>query len=361
MTCAFCSAPRRTNRHFQRTVALDMIDRFLLRFLSVLLLLWAGEAKAAGTKTAPYDPTKIVENETQDCAQCHERAVAAWKRSRHKLTYDELHLEERAQEILKKMGGKKSIRRNKTCIECHFTQVRNEEDARTKTILGISCQRCHGAARDWADVHQDAEHYPDRGQRLELARERGLHSRANLYDLARMCYECHTVPKENLVNVGSHHAGSEGFELVEWMYGEARHNFLPLPEQETNMEPSLEKRRLLFVLGQMLELEFGLRGVAAATRDGPFLDAIGPRLKGARDLLKGLKLGVSEVDAILAEIPSGDEELQYDKERRAALLASADRIRQHAKAFEKNQAIYAGRLAVVDSFLRTEYRGNVFE
>ncbi len=338
-----------------------MIHRFALVFLGVLLLLWVRQAPAAEGTGIPYDPAKVIEDETQDCAQCHERAVAAWERSRHKLTYDELHLKERAQEILEKMGGKKSVRRKSTCVQCHFTQVKDEEAERPKTILGISCQRCHGPARDWADVHQDTERYPDRGQRLELARQRGLHSRENLYDLARMCYECHTVPRENLVNVGGHHAGSEGFELVEWMYGEVRHNFLPLPERETNMEPSLEKRRLLFVLGQILELEFGLRGVAAATQDGPFFDAIEPRLKGARDRLKRLNLGASEVDAILAEFPSGDEELQHDKERRAARLDSADRIRQHAKAFEKNQAIYADRLAVVDSFLRTEYRGNVFQ
>lgn len=338
-----------------------MIQRIVLVFLGVLLLMCARQAPAAEETEVPYDPAKVIEDETQDCAQCHERAVAAWERSRHKLTYDELHLKERAQEILEKMGGKKSVRRKSICVQCHFTQVKDDEARRPKTVLGVSCQRCHGPARDWADVHQDTELYPDRGQRLELARERGLHSRASLYDLARMCYECHTVPKENLVNVGSHHAGSEGFELVAWMYGEARHNFLPLPEQETNMEPSLEKRRLLFVLGQILELEFGLRGVAAATQDGPFLDAIGLRLKGARDRLRGLKLGVSEVDAILAEIPSGDEDLQYDKDRRAARLESADRIRQHARAFEKNQAIYAGRLAVVDRFLQTEYRGDVFQ
>lgn len=338
-----------------------MISRLVLRFLSLLLLLCAAEAAVAGTKAAPYDPTKIVEEETQDCAQCHERAVAAWEHSRHKLTYDELHLTERAQEILDKMGGKKSVRRKSTCVECHFTQVKDEESERAKTILGISCQRCHGPARDWADVHQDTERYPDQSERLRLAQERGLHSRVNLYGLARMCYECHTVPKENLVNKGGHHAGSEGFELVEWMYGEARHNFLPLPEQEHNAEPSLPKRRLLYVLGQILELEYGLRGIAVATQEGPFLDAIGPRLKNAYDRLYELKLGAPEIEEILAEVPSVDAAMGREKERRAASLGSAERIRMLAKAFEQKRASYAGRLAVVDQFLPTAYRGNVFQ
>ena len=49
---------------------------------------------------------------------------------------------------------------------------------------------------------------------------------SQLYEVMANCYQCHTVPHEDLVNRGLHSTGNGNFELVEWSQGSIRHNFL---------------------------------------------------------------------------------------------------------------------------------------
>lgn len=328
----------------------------------LLVLACVDQAVGAELLLPRYDPAKVIENETRNCAQCHERSVEAWSNSAHKSTYDELHLRDRAREILTKMGGDRSVRKYRTCAQCHYTQVVREGDSKPKAVMGVSCQRCHGPALDWADIHQDIKQYPDLHERLDMSHVRGLRSRASFYDMAHTCYKCHTVPKEKLVNIGGHHAGSEGYELVEWMYGEVRHNFLQMPERGINREPGIEKRRVVYVLGQALEIEFGLRRLAVATREGPFLDAIEARLQSSYSRLKALQLGLPEIDGILAEVPGNEGAgVRPDRRKRAQRRKAAERVCQLARAFEEKQGVYANRLVKVDPFLPVTYHGDVFQ
>jgi hypothetical protein len=59
----------------------------------------------------------------------------------------------------------------------------------------------------------------------------------NVYLLAQSCYRCHTVPDEELVNVGGHKAGSLDFEIVAWSQGLVRHNFVRSNGQTNDPSP----------------------------------------------------------------------------------------------------------------------------
>ena len=85
-----------------------------------------------------------------------------------------------------------------------------------------------------------------------------------MYTLAKNCYGCHVVPREKLVNVGGHPAGSK-FELVSWSQGEIRHN-LWYGNGKDNKLASAKRKRLMFVVGLVVELETALRAVGKATQ-----------------------------------------------------------------------------------------------
>ena len=111
--------------------------------------------------------------------------------------------------------GFRLIKRDSVCFSCHYTPI--VERGQIRVDSGVSCESCHGAGRDWIDVHNDyggkgfdhasetAEH---RAERVARSRELGMRRPSDLYPAAASCFGCHTVPEERLVNVGGHPAGS---------------------------------------------------------------------------------------------------------------------------------------------------------
>ena len=219
------------------------------------------------------DPTKVMTAES--CARCHGQAVATWRTTPHSQTFEKLHRNPRAKEIVGKLGLRGSIKRNDVCIGCHYTV--QKQGGRLRAVSGISCESCHGAAKDWINVHSDyggptatkaSETEAHRAQRVAKAIENGMRNPRNLYALAQSCLTCHTVPNEKLVNVGSHKAGSD-FELVAWSQGSIRHNFLRTGGK-SNAKSSQERLRVMFVVGQMADLELSTRATAKATSKSTF-------------------------------------------------------------------------------------------
>lgn len=308
-----------------------------------------------------YDPTKIIEDEKGKCEQCHEKAVAAWTESTHKKTFDELHLRDEAQKVLDRLGETGgSIKRNVTCVQCHYTQTATP-GGRPKTVMGVSCQRCHGGAVDWLDVHQDVEGNPDRAARLAKAESLGMRLTDDIYTLAMNCYQCHTVPQEDLVNKGQHTAGSD-FELVAWANGEVRHNFLnddpkARKEQATNHVPDKETQALFYVVGKSLDLEFAMRGLATATVDGTYLTAMGERAQKAYDALKGL----GGMDSVISVVPTEGGKVKVAAGNKGEYMAAADGIRKVAKTIESNKGSFSAALSAAAGKLPSEFHGDVFE
>ena len=178
---------------------------------------------------------------------------------------------------------------------------------------------------------------------------------AHLYKLASNCYQCHTVPNEKLVNVGGHTAGSD-FELVAWSQGEVRHNFARSANNKDNVESTLERKRIMFVTGHAIDLEYSLRGVAKGTQKARYAVNMAKRVKKAIANLEAIqkKLHLAEVQAIIKAGNSASLKLNNEAE----LTKAAEMV---AAATRKFLSTHDGKnLAAIDSLLPSKYKGKAY-
>ncbi len=310
---------------------------------------------------SPYlrtDPAKIVTDANDPsvpCGECHTLEYEVWQETPHATGFDLLHRSEQAQEILQKMEFRLS-KRESLCLRCHYTATIRNDQARA--IAGVSCESCHGAARDWVNVHNDyggADHDTEpeahKQQRIAQSIEGGmLRPSDNLYAVAANCFECHTVPNEKLINVGGHPSGSK-FDLIEWS-DKIQHNFLQAQwsNDETNRAKTPERKRLMFVIGRALNYEYSIRAAAEATEASRYFKAIERKIKGARrDLDKVYRVApLPEVQAILNQ--GGN--LKIAPNNRTALLAAADAMSASAQQFAQNND--GSQLAALDPLIAGE-------
>ncbi len=169
------------------------------------------------------DPHRVVGAES--CNKCHADEIKVWKGTPHAQTFLTLHRKPAAQAIASKLGIQ-SFKTDSNCIQCHYTM--QHASSGMEAIAGVSCESCHGAAKDWLAIHNDyggpgvtktQEAKDHRRQRLSASIKAGMRNPVNVYLVAQSCYRCHTVPDEKLVNVGGHVAGSMDFEMVSWSQG----------------------------------------------------------------------------------------------------------------------------------------------
>ncbi len=273
------------------------------------------------------DAARIVgpESSENNCASCHAREADAWRRTRHALGFQDRHRSDRAREILGNVGAR-SMRQgtaSNTCRQCHYTSVLVQN--RVDPTWGVSCESCHGPARDWVGVHDKAGGRPDarslewgggrtesgadRAARLGAAEAGGMVHAGMWYELASNCLRCHAVPDETLVNRGNHRAGSD-FDLVAWSQGEVRHTFLSspgAPGNPTNRPATDRQRRRLYVVGAMVDLEFSLRNLAGVKeKGGTFHRAMVDRVNGLRTRVGMIlqAVDIPELADAVAEVPS---------------------------------------------------------
>jgi hypothetical protein len=234
---------------------------------------------------AASDPAKTIGPNA--CAECHKQEAEAWKGTHHFKTFREMPRNPEANQIAKKMGVRR-IKSESLCRDCHFTvqQKNNLEEA----VSGISCESCHSAGQDWIKVHSGfsgktakTETKAEAEARWKLADSKGMIRPRSLYQLAKNCYSCHIVPREDLVNRGGHRAGS-AFELVSWSQGEVRHNTWHSKGKE-NVPASAARKRMLYLVGLGVELETALRAVGKATVRKPYAFEMAKRADGARKQL----------------------------------------------------------------------------
>ena len=306
--------------------------------LSVLCLgsTWAQEK--APVEYAWEDPTKIKTAEI--CQSCHASEYDVWFKTTHARGFKTLHRKKAAETIAEKMGFH-LIKRESLCLTCHYTPIIKNDTLRA--VSGVSCESCHGAAADWIDIHNnyggkgftwENETPEHKRQRIEQSRELGMRRPSDMYAVAARCFQCHTVPDERLVNVGGHGTGSSDFEYVTWSQGEMRHNFYQsflTGDGTVNAERSATRKRVMYVLGRALDVEYSLRGLAVAKEKKRYFKAMSRRLRTAG----------SEVRAIQAtvEIPELVEILALVKQAKKVpgnetdLLVQADRIGEWIKLF----------------------------
>ena len=302
------------------------------------------DSATASAQELTLDPAKILGPDA--CGECHKSSVAVWKETTHAKTFKSLPRSKEAKKIAKNLGLKR-IKAESDCLSCHFTSA--AKGGKVKPIAGIVCESCHGAGKDWIKLHsdyggkdvtrekEDPAHKKERYAKSEAA---GMIRPAQLYNVAANCFGCHTVPNERLVNVGGHPAGSK-FELVSWIHGEVRHNVWYSKE---NNEATAPRKRLMYVVGLMLDYEYGLRGVAKATEKAKYAKAMARRASRAKKALAKVAKAVQvpEIAEILAVAKGAKLKLNNE----AALTAAADKVAATARRFVESHD--GSQLAAVD-------------
>jgi Cytochrome c554 and c-prime len=294
-------------------------------------------------RSSPFlriDPERIVLDRRDSrvpCGECHSSEYETWKETKHATGFETMHRTESAHDILEKMGLTVTKRQESLCMRCHYT-VGPELTA----IAGVSCESCHGPAKEWIDLHNtwgegvekpEGESVEHKQQRIAQSTEHGmLRPSGNLYAVAANCYECHTVPMEELVNKGGHSTGSTNFDLLQRV-DEIRHNFVQEQwgGQAGNREDTPERKRLLLMTGRILGYEFALRGVAVATTEGKYAKAMERRVSQSRRELEQAARAV-DVPAINEILKTGDG-LRLVPGNGDAILAAAARIRTAGQRF----------------------------
>jgi hypothetical protein len=314
------------------------------RFLgTACLLAIAPQSRGAEAISYPVNPAKVIGMEK--CADCHAPMVEAWKGTHHHES-DGMQRHPEAQDITHKLGLTRVKVAGGQCVKCHYTA--KESDGEIKFDGGISCESCHGAAADWNPSHSNKD--DKRAEQLGMIRP------GNPYQLAANCFQCHTVPEEKLVNDGGHRLGSD-FELVSWSQGEVRHNLQR--NNKKNGEAPPERKRLLYVVGQALDLEYSLRALARATQEGKFATNLFQRVGAAKSKLKQIYQAVKleSIDQMLAV--ADDSLLRINNE--AQLLKAAGGIAELTRKLLSEQD--GTKLAALDAFIAgpAHYKGKVYQ
>jgi len=243
------------------------------------------------------------------CAECHTEEFEVWRESRHEANSRLLTRNAKAQKIARDLGITR-LKNDARCTSCHFTVAALESSA-ARAVAGVSCESCHGGARDWLELHDDfgkaevtarTESEDHRAERLARCDEAGMIHPLETHRIADQCFACHTVADEELVGVG--HPTGAGFELLTWSQGEIRHNFVRGGGKRNETETT-GGRRLLYLIGQMLELKHAVLALADASGPGAYADAMRTRAEGALERLRQLTAaagGVMEIDLVLESL-----------------------------------------------------------
>lgn len=328
---------------------------FLLLCLPITFLFGQPVSEPLAQSLKKTDLVNIVGS--KECGECHKAEVHTWRDTHHATTFNLLPRNKNTKKITKNMGIKR-IKKDSACATCHFTSVLDGD--KTKAISGISCESCHGPAKEWVKVHGDyggkkvtkemetPEHKVERLAQIEKA---GMIRPHDLYRVAENCYQCHTVPNEELVNVGGHKAGSD-FELVSWSQGEVRHNFFHSAGKE-NKEVSPEHKRLMFVVGRALDLEYSLRGVAKSTKKAKYAVSMAKRVVAIKKKLKEIHelVPVPEVANMLT-IANGVK-LKLNNE--TALIEAAEKVAKETHTLLETAK--GDQWQALDSIIPTKYKG----
>ena len=315
--------------------------------LSVCLTTLSTTSKAASPSVpstpkpaaaAAIDAHLVLGNDA--CVKCHAPEIDVWKKTPHARTFDELHRSPEAKQIASKLGLR-SIKHEGRCVACHYTQ--KVDAGNPHVIAGVSCESCHGGAKNWVDLHQDyggegitrlSESPAHRAERITRSVSAGMRNPINVYDVAQSCLRCHTTADEELVNKGGHSAGSLEFEFVSWSQGTIMHNFVK-SDGKVNQPSSPDRLRVMFVAG-MIATEKATYGITSARR-------------GARAVSR-LESVASKVDSpILGQILAVAKGVTFKLNNRSELTSAADKVADFGHQFA--QVTEGQSLSGLDKFI----------
>ena len=235
------------------------------------------------------------------CAECHEAEVGVWEGTAHHDSFKEVHKKAEAKKISQAAGGGKSMKKNETCQNCHYTMVSKRAGKDPRPMAGPSCESCHGASSEWIDVHNDDKVPLEK--RHAAAREKGMIWSFMHYDIAANCMQCHGLAdprleaKELAAMLDAGHPINPDFELVRYSQGTVRHRFYP-PDTSKNKEMTKAELARMFVTGQAAKLVSATEA-AGKSDHAKYVEA---QKKRAADASKALSLvkSVPEVKKLIS-------------------------------------------------------------
>lgn len=300
---------------------------------------------------ASPDPHQVIGPEA--CAECHDVETGIWEETHHSITYESMPDSDDGASIAEKLGIDDVVEAE-LCQTCHLTL--QADGGSPEVIAGVSCESCHGAGKDWSEVHSKEDKTEEEKMTLWAESEAaGMIRPGNVYAFAKNCLNCHIVAQEELVNVGGHKAGSD-FNLVTWSQGEVRHNTFTTPE---NNAASPERQQLMAVLGLAAELEAGMTALKSVeTPDGEYATALLTRLNRAKSEVAEMagKVSSSDVQALhtaVAELTFNAPMDATTADQAIAAVSSA------AQAINKSDADLSGLEALIANF--GDYMGDAVE
>lgn len=245
------------------------------------------------------------------CLECHRAEHDVWKGTPHFDAFRGAHKNKSAKGIAAASGTGKSMRRNETCMTCHYTEI----DGKAKA--GPSCESCHGAASEWIKIHNDlgagvkssADEDPGhKASRLAAAKSAGMIHSSMIYDIAENCNGCHTMQNVDagmagkLIDAG--HPINGGYELVEYSQGQVRHRFYP-PDVTKNQKMNKAELSRMFLTGHAAGLVYATKVLKSAT-NAKYKAAMQERIAAATKAIGAAQGQVSAAGALLSSPTDGN-------------------------------------------------------
>lgn len=260
-----------------------------------------------------------------------------------------MHRKPESKQILKNMGLKSAKRG--LCTNCHFTLKQEVGKKRAKAVSGPSCESCHGAATDWIEFHgvygndenggkatRDTEQPFHKKERLAKADSMGMIRTHDIYNIIENCFECHTIPNEELVNIGGHKSGSD-INFQDWLNKEIKHNFLysnGTVNRDAPRDYDINQRIIKNnLIGLLVDLEFSLRGFSKSTIEGKYSIAMKERVEKAILNLNDLKDSHQDNNIVKNSLKLVND-IQLDIYNKDELIVIADKLKLVTQEYSKN-------------------------
>ncbi len=227
------------------------------------------------------------------CEECHKEEAKVWATTKHYETYRTMHKSKDAKKIVKAVGGKKSMKRNKNCNVCHYSKEQKKPKSKSKVKYGPSCESCHGPSSEWETIHADYggknvkredEAPAHKIKRVADSTAAGLIWARMTYDIAANCMKCHGLARSEISGkafgamLKGGHPINQSFEIVMFSQGKMRHWLKPRSRAQ------LAK---LFVAGQAAKLVSAAE-MAGKSKNKKYKAAQMQRVTDAKAALQGV-------------------------------------------------------------------------
>jgi hypothetical protein len=308
------------------------------------------EIMAAGAQITKVMDVKNVLG-PRSCSQCHKESFKAWQKTHHFMNYKKFSKNKDTKKIARIMGVKR-VKSDGLCATCHYTL--GKKGRKVKPIAGVSCESCHGPAKQWIKIHNKVS----LKNHVQLAEAKGFVSPGNLYKAYSNCYQCHLVGNEGLVNKTSHAAGSD-FDLVSWANGEVRHIF---QGKKKNPPLPLAQQQVMLVVGEALNIEYALRALADAKAEGRYSKAMEQKIRDSLTKLTQMNAIIknAKVSAMIQAVPLASVKVGNDSLIKIANSVKAENQGFIASCKASDGQYSACKLAALDKFLPTKVIGKSY-